>query len=494
LQETVRGRLRETECAAGALFKQADRREMTMSPHCSGFPKKEDPGQVGNDSRKAVARVALGLVLLLPIILMKAYPKNATQDSGQGKVQKVDKEFYTAKDRLAAIQASTIYVTRAVGDANILEGPPQEPKQFQFHPDDKMTCDFDTPGDKMGGKTPKFACKITKVESTNGQVQTLTPDMDEEPLKVKYGGTDNEVYAEVVSTRLMWALGFYADSWFPVQVVCNNCPADPESGSGAPAVRTYEIATVVRKYAGHKMYQEGKPDEGWSWKEFDDGNGRPKSEKDALKLLAAFIQHSDNKPPQQRLVCDNVKVDQSTNPYTTTCNGPKMLVQDVGATFGGGGAFTTNEGAKMNLENWSEKKLWKTVGTPGTDEAKCPVCEAILDKSLSATNGLSNPTISEEGRRMLAGLMCQLTDQQIQDLFKAAKVSTMPKYHNADGSFKQGLDEATIEKQWVEAFKAKREQLAQGRCRWNNKPADLTSIDNPAGLASVPNYCTAPIH
>lgn len=95
---------------------------------------------------------------------------------------------------------------------------------------------------------------------------------------------------------------------------------------------------------------------------------------------------------------------------------------------------------------------------------------------------------------MLAGLMCQLTDQQIQDLFKAAKVSTMPKYHNADGSFKQGLDEATIEKQWVDAFKAKREDLARGRCRWSNKPADLAPIDNPAGLASVPTNCSAPTH
>ena len=77
---------------------------------------------------------------------------------------------------------------------------------------------------------------------------------------------------------------------------------------------------------------------------------------------------------------------------------------------------------------------------------------------------------------------------------KKVGVCLLAKYHNADGSFKQGLDEATIEKQWVEAFKAKREDLARGRCRWNNKPADLTSIDNPAGLASVPNNCSAPIH
>jgi hypothetical protein len=467
---------------------------MTMSPHCSGFPKKEKSGQERKGMAKVILSMMVGVACFGSIALLYAGSKRAGQDAAQDKGEKVDKEFYTAKDRLAAIQVATIYVPRPVSDADIMQGPSQNPKEFQFHPDDKMTCDFVTPGSKMGGKTPKFACKITKVEGTNGQVQTLTADMDEEPLKVKYGAGDNEVYAEVVSTRLMWALGFYADSWFPVHVVCNNCPTDPEKGSGPTGVQTFDAATVVRKYPGHKMYQEGKSDEGWSWKEFDESNGQPKSQRDALKLLAAFIQHSDNKPPQQRLVCDKVKVNQGTNPFTTTCDNSKMIVQDVGATFGGGGAFTSNDGAKMNLENWSGKKLWKKVGTPGTDESQCPVCQAILDKSLSATNGLSDPTISEEGRRMLAGLMCQLTDQQIQDLFKAAKVSTMPKYHNADGSFKQGLDEATIEKQWVEAFKAKREDLARGRCRWNNKPADLTSIDNPAGLANVPNNCSAPTH
>jgi hypothetical protein len=467
---------------------------MTMSPHCPSIPKNEEPGQDRKVIAKVILGTALGVATLASIALPNAYSTRNEQDAAQSKGGKPDKEFYTAKDRLAAIQASTIYVPRAVGDANILLGPEQTPKQFQFHADDKVTCDFDTPGSKMGGKTPKFGCKITKVESTNGQVQTLTPDMDEASVKVKYGSGDNEIYAEVVSTRLMWALGFYADSWFPVHVICNNCPEDPEAGSGMPAVRTFDAATVVRKYPGHKMYQEGQSEQGWSWKEFDESNGRPKSEKDALKLLAAFIQHSDNKPPQQRLVCGNVKVDQSTNPFTTTCDKSMMIVQDVGATFGGGGAFTSNDGAKMNLQNWSEKKLWKKTGTPGMDEAQCPVCQAILDKSWSATNGLSDPTISEEGRRMLAGLMCQLTDQQIQDLFKAARVATMPKYHNSDGSFKPGLDEATIEKQWVEAFKAKREDLARGRCRWSNKPTEFSMIDNPTGLASVPNYCAAPIH
>src|SRR5450432_4031893 len=107
----------------------------------------------------------------------------------------------------------------------------------------------------MGGKTPKFECKITRIESVSGKVQTLTPDMDEEPVKVKFGAGDNEVYAEIVATRLMWALGYYADAWFPVRVECHNCPQNPVSGSGPAGTRTFDPATIVRKLDGHKMYE-----------------------------------------------------------------------------------------------------------------------------------------------------------------------------------------------------------------------------------------------
>ena len=447
------------------------------------------PGTANDRVRRKIAGTFMPLIALC--LGLSGASSSQAQDPPTPEDKKVEKQFYTPKDRMAAIQAALIFTPKAVSEANILQGPEQDRKQFQFHPQDKMTCEFDQPGSQMGGNTPKFSCKITKVESADGPAQTFNDQMDEEAVKVKFGASDNEIYAEVASTRLLWALGFYADSWFPVRVDCNNCPADPASGSGARGTRSYDAATVVRKYSGHKMYETGKSDQGWSWKEFEAANGRPIYEKDGLRLLAAFIQHSDNKPPQQRLVCAGVKVDQTTNPFVTTCKQSKMIVQDVGASFGGGGWFTSNDGAKMNLDNWSNKKLWKKTGTPAMNEADCPACQAQLSKSLTAKDGLGDPTISEEGRRFLAGLMCQLTDEQISDLFKASRVASMPKYHNSDGSFKQGLDDAAIEKQWVEAFKAKREELAKGRCRWNNKPANLTAIDNPMGLATVPNHCAA---
>lgn len=440
----------------------------------------------GYQSRQRIAPGRTSFILLL-VGCLPVQVIRAQDDQPKADEQNIKKAFYTSKDRLAAIHSAALFDPKAVSEADIMAGPEQNKHQFQLHYNDRVICDFTTPGSKMGGKTPKFECKITSVVSPDGKVQTLTADMEEEPVKVKFGGEDNEVFAEIVATRLMWALGYYADSWFPVQVECHNCPENPVSGAGSASTRTYIPSNIVRKFSWHKMTESGKDEQGWSWKELDSANGRPTYERDGLKLLAAFMQHSDNKPPQQRLACHKVAIDDKTNPPTVTCDKSVMLVQDVGATFGGGGLFTSNSTAKMNLKVWSDKKLWSSVGTDGAPKQ----CQASLSKSLTATDGLKDPKISEEGRRFDAGLMCQLTDQQVADLFKAARVAQMPQYHNSDGSFKPGVDEASVVKQWVDAFKQKREDLAKGRCEWKEKPTDLAAVDNPMGLATVPNYCSA---
>ena len=442
--------------------------------------------KVSSLGKKTGRRILGATILLLGSGASVAFTRAADDEANKPK-----KQFYKAQDRLATMKAAALFEPKAVGEANILEGPTQKKKEFQFHNGDTVICEFKTAGKDMGGKTPKFGCQINKVVSADGTAQTATPEIDDsDPIKVKFGADDNEVYAEIVATRLMWALGYYADSWFSVKVECHDCPDNPASGSGNKTTRNYYPATIVRKFPGHKMTEQNKPEQGWSWKELDADNGQPVYERDGLKLLMAFIKHSDNKPPQQRLSCDKVNIDQSTQPFTVTCESPVMLVQDVGATFGGGGWFTSNTGAKVNLDEWSQKSLWNKAGS----EAQPKQCQATLKKSLSASDGLNDPEISEDGRRFDAGLMCQLSDRQIEDLFRASHIAEMPKYHNSDGSFKSGVDEASILKDWVAAFKAKREELAKARCLWKDKPADLSVIDNPAKLATVPNFCSAQPH
>lgn len=437
------------------------------------------------------SRAATALLL----VSLSFAPAMWSQSATPAPTETLKQAFYSPKDRQEAIKKASIVKPKSVAEVDIMAGPKQASDLFQFHYNDKVTCEFVSPGSQMGGNTPKFLCKITRVESLDGTAQTPTEGMKEEPVKVKFGADNREVYAEIISSRLLWALGFYTDAWFPIRVICTNCPSNPMSGSGNVGLLKYDQASIVRKFAGHKMTEAGKEEEGWSWKEFEELNGRPTYEKDGLKLMAAFISHSDNKPPQQRLDCNGVKMDASTHPVTTTCDESKLVVQDVGATFGGGGIFTANETAKVNLDQWSNKHVWAKGGSPGgasnSGEQQAPECQAELHKSLTAKDGLNNPTISEEGRRYTAGLLCQLSDSQIADLFKAGRVAEMPEHHNSDGSFKQGQSEDAIVQQWVTVFKQKREDVAAARCQWKNKPVDLTVIDNPAGLPSVPNNCTA---
>lgn len=426
--------------------------------------------------------------LVLCALLASSCPLLQAQTADQElDAAKPSRDFQNPKDRLEAMKHAALFAPTHTAEADIARGPDQSKKLFALGYDDKVICDFTTAGKEMGGKTPKFGCLITRVESADGTVQSLTPEMKETTVKVKFGPNDNEVYAELPATRLMWAMGYYVDTWYPVRVECHNCPANPVKGTGAVATRTFNPATIVRKFSWEKMTEAGKPDEGWSWKELDTVNERPTYERDGLKLLAVFLQHSDNKPPQQRLDCHKVDVDDKTQPATVTCDKSVMLVQDVGATFGGGGLFTFNGSAKMNLDEWSGKKLWISVGT----DASPRQCRGRLQKSIAARDGLENPAISEEGRRLDAGLMCQLSDQQIRQLFVLSRAAAMPKYHNRDGSFKAGENEDKITEEWVTAFKTRREELASGRCEWKQKPADLSVIENPLGLAEVPNFCTA---
>ncbi len=393
-------------------------------------------------------------------------------------VDKVDQKFYAPRDRLAAIHKASLFTPTNVSATDIVQGPPQEKDQFHLRFNDTVTCEFVLEGAEKSGKTPKFDCRITQVRSADGPVQVLTDDMDEEPVKVKFRPDNREVYAEVASTRLLWSLGFFADGMFPVRLECLNCPEDPHRGAGPRATRIFNEAVIERKLPGRKMEEAGKDDQGWTWKELDTVD-RPPYQKDGLKLIAAFLMHGDNKPEQQRMVCDGVKVDQATNPFTTTCGESRLYIQDVGATLGGAGLTTNKTSAKMNLEEWSRKKVWKQVGTQVGDVA----CQAELPKSWAATDGLKHPMISEDGRRFVAGLLCQLSDRQLEDVFKVSRIAELPENRES------GLGEAALTQQWVQAFKRKREELAAGRCRWKAQPADLRDIDNPMGLPTVPTFC-----
>jgi hypothetical protein len=71
----------------------------------------------------------------------------------------------TSKDRQGAIRKAAIYTPKAVSTDDILAGPAQKKDRFPFHLNDNVICDFVSLDQDMGGNTPKFLCKVTRVEA-----------------------------------------------------------------------------------------------------------------------------------------------------------------------------------------------------------------------------------------------------------------------------------------------------------------------------------------
>ena len=192
---------------------------------------------------------------------------------------------------------------------------------------------------------------------------------------------------------------------------------------------------------------------------------RPRAHRDALKLLAVMLQHGDNKPEQQRLVCldqeytkpkktaaagqvdreDEPDPDEPKPAGGELCLHPFMLINDLGLTFGRVDALNRNGYASVNYERWSQTRVWK-------DER----CVGNLPRSVSGS--LHDPTISEEGRAFLAGLLARLTEVQLHDLFTIARFAER-RPTNPDGTRRT----ATVD-EWIRAFKQKRDEIANRRC------------------------------
>lgn len=305
-----------------------------------------------------------------------------------------------------------------------LKAGPQGKGAFPFRA--VVNCDYRNK--KAQGQSPKFTCVIG----------------NDDEVKVKFGAANGEVYGEVLSTRLLWALGFGADAMYPVNVICRHCPTELGGIARPNDESRFDPAVIERKMPG----REWPPDapRGWSWRELadiePDHAGASRAQRDALTLLAVFIQHTDSKPEQQRIACMGPGHQRSRE----TCDNPFLMINDLGMTFGRASHTNDDHVSGVSLTEWRRTPVWRdTTG-----------CVGNLPKSFTGT--LNNPKIGEEGRRFLASLLTQLTDAQLRDLFEAARV-TLRLRNPADPS--SGL--ATVD-EWIDAFKDKRAQIVQRQC------------------------------
>jgi len=370
-------------------------------------------------------RVALGAALgvgMLSLSLSSACAHaHAKAPSGPRKL-----DHLTPQARAEYIRRAAVWQPTKVASMDLLRGPQGK---GSFEPDQQVTCTYVKPDKPLSGDTPKFLCDLE-----GGDV-----------VKVKYN--NGEVYAEVAASRLLWAIGFGAEHMYSVEVTCLDCPIEPWfwSSERKVDVTKFEIASIQRKLEGKEIALPNL--EGWAWPELDrvdeSGGGAPRAQRDALKLLAVFLQHSDSKAGNQRFLClpDGVVKDEAGN---EDCKKPFMYIHDVGLTFG---KATLLNNTRVDLAAWQSQPLWK-------DPRQC-----VANQKKSMTGTLVDPRISEAGRKFLADLLVQLSDAQIRDMFTAARIERLEqKIHAPQGERKVTVDD------WVQVFKKKRDEVVNQRC------------------------------
>ena len=162
----------------------------------------------------------------------------------------------------------------------------------------------------------------------------------------------------------------------------------------------FEWVAVEQKFAARPI--ESETQKGWAFFELDSVDpskgGAPRAHVDALRLLAVFLAHWDNKAENQRLVCLS-----KTWPEGTTCPEPFLILQDVGSTFGPRTSGSRGMGAVEGLGG--------PRGVQAVDEGS-----ALRRRDLRVRR-----TSRKAGARFLGDLLHQLTDAQLTDLFTWAR-------------------------------------------------------------------------
>jgi hypothetical protein len=309
-----------------------------------------------------------------------------------------------------------------------------------------INCKFNEPTEKPGGATQKFYCA----------------NEDDDNIKVKYGNENSEVYSEIIGSRLLKGMGFYADDNYPVRVVCDDCPPDPwnyinykttpiqnsldtarlTEGGFDREKRIFIPANVEKKFSKTELVSGKK--EGFGLTEMLDTPGITEDQKidrEALAIMAAFMQHEDSKPDNQRLACPNDAVVMGTD-GEYTCTKPIGLIHDIGYTFGRGRYYIAQT-SRADLEGWKKAPVFKNPDK----------CEIQVYQNPIGTLGTRK--VSKESKNLVSILLRQMSDSQIFDLFH----TTRPYMQHPIGT-----DYDAVTQDWVDTFKAKRDEVTNATC------------------------------
>jgi hypothetical protein len=342
--------------------------------------------------------------------------------------------------RLAYVREAVVWSPIDTRSSDIRRGPELE----GLEAGSLLECEFVLPDAMPGGQTPKFFCR-----AHDGTV-----------YKVKYGRENRELYGEVIGTRLLWALGFKSDRVDPVRVRCKGCPEDPwefmkreadfgEPGSIGGAETRDFVPAVVESYFGSLI--EASEDQGVDWDEIlgllssdPKRAAEQRMHREALTLLAGFLQYADSKPSNQTLSC----APGGDAREGGRCTRPTIYLGDMGAILGEGWNTLRMRTTKVDYADWSEVPVWR-------DPEGC----------VAAVNGRPNASlrdtrVSEAGRSFLAERLSLLRREQLRALFELSRVELLGE--ELEGG--DGASRAVTPDDWADLFLAKAKSITEHSC------------------------------
>lgn len=257
----------------------------------------------------------------------------------------------------------------------------------------------------QGGKDKQPAPPFTFLdEDKNG----TNPKMDVRDAKGKKWRVKSgeEARPEVVASRLLWAMGFYAnDDYLVHQATVSGVHVQ----RGSKEFKAGNLADVrfSRKPGGQNKIGI------WAWK---DNPFFGTKEFNGLRVMMAVMNNWDLK-------------DVNNSVYSDSKNGYQIfLVNDIGATFGANGVGWTRARSKGNIDSFRESRFVERLTDAEVDFATPKRPTGILiatggatAKSYSMRAGLDwiGNNIPRADARWMGSLLGQLTHAQLTDAFRA---------------------------------------------------------------------------
>jgi hypothetical protein len=257
-------------------------------------------------------------------------------------------------------------------------------------------------GGSDGQPRPPFTFLDEDMNGTNPKFNVR--DADGKKWRVKLG---SESRPEVVASRLLWAVGYYANDDYLLHIATVE-GLNIKRGSDLIHNRTQIIdARFERKPGGESKAAI------WQWKDNPFFGTR---EFNGLRVMMAVMNNWDLK-------------DVNNAVYTDKKTGQQIfLVSDVGATFATNALATSRKKDKGNLKSYENSKFITSetdtevdFGTPAPPTGVLIKSVGILAKDYFTRQGYDwiGDNIPRKDARWIGSLLGQLTHQQLMDAFRA---------------------------------------------------------------------------